>query len=539
MNLIDRIVYNGHILTMNAAQPRVSALAISRGRIAAVGTDDQIVPLAGSATIRENLNGRLLIPGLTDAHIHFLGTTGLLHQVDLFDVPSKAEALARVAERAARTPPGEWIEGYGWWQERWAERQFPTRHDLDAVVPDKPVFLRARSGHAAWVNSFALHLCGITRDTPNPPGGEIGHDEGGEPNGLLLEWSAMGLVGEYIPPKTPEQIASQMAATQALLLSLGVTGIHDFDDPPCLRGLQVLRERGALNLRVVKQINKDYFPAALESGLRSGFGDDWIRFGALKMFADGALGPRTAAMIEPYEGEPDNYGIVVVEKEEMTEWALRASRAGFASTVHAIGDRAVHDVLDVFEAVRRDEAERGTARRARRHRIEHVQIIHPDDVDRLAALDIIASMQPIHATSDMLTADQFWGARAAYAYNPRLQMDRGVTVAFGSDSPYDILDPIKGIHAAVTRRRADGAPDPEGWYPAARVTLEEAIRAYTVGAAYAAGIEDRAGQLAPGYLADMVVLDQDWMALPPDHILQTRVLGTMVDGEWRFGSAAG
>jgi len=536
-NWIDRVLYNGMIHTLNDAQPRASALAIANGRLVAVGSDDEILALAGAETIQENLNECYVIPGLTDAHIHFMGTTGLLHQVNIFDVPTKAEAIRLTAERAAVTPVGEWVEGYGWWQENWADRQFPTAYDLDALVPHHPVFLRARSGHAAWVNSLALRLCGIDRDTPDPDGGQLERDDDGNPTGILYEWSALALVSDHIPEKTPDQLANQMKNTQALLLSLGVTGLHDFDNPSCLAALQVLRERGDLSLRIVKHINKAFLDAALESGLRAGFGDDWIRIGALKLFADGALGPRTAAMIEPYEGEPDNTGIIVIDKEEMIISALRASRAGLASTVHAIGDRAVHDVLDMFEIVRRDEADRGVAQSARRHRIEHVQLIHPDDAGRLAALKLIASMQPIHATSDYEVADRYWGERSAFAYNPRLQLDQGVVVVFGSDSPYDILDPIKGIHAAITRRRADGSPGVNGWYPNARLSLEETLRAYTIAPAYAAGMENRLGQLKAGFYADLVVLDHDWSAIEPDLILQTRVIGTMVNGDWRHGGA--
>lgn len=535
--MFDRIIYNAKIHTLNPAQPFVSALAIARGRIVALGDDAEMLALAVRGTICENLNGRAVYPGLTDAHIHLFGTNGLLHQVNMFDVPTKAQALALTAARAAKTPRGDWIEGYGWWQENWEDRRFPTAQALDAVVPNHPVFLRARSGHAAWVNTLALRLCGIDRNTPDPHGGQIERDENGDPTGILYEWSAMGLVGDHIPDKTPEQLATEMRETQALLLSCGITGVHDFDDPICLSTVQVMRERGDLALRLVKQINKNYLDAALETGLRFGFGDDWIRIGALKMFADGALGPRTAAMIAPYAGEPDNTGIIVVDKQEMTACALRASRAGLPSTVHAIGDRAVHDVLDMFEVVRRDEAARGIERYTMRHRIEHVQLIHPDDVGRLAALDLIASMQPIHATSDYETADRYWGARAAYAYNPRLQLDHGVVVAFGSDSPYDHFHPFKGIHAAITRRRADGLPGKDGWYPNARVTLDEALRAYTFAPAYAACMEDRLGILAEGCYADLIVLDRAWSADEPDAILETQVVGTMVDGEWRYGGA--
>ena len=259
-------------------------------------------------------------------------------------------------------------------------------------------------------------------------------------------------------------------------------------------------------------------PNALELGIRWGFGDDWIRIGGLKLFADGALGQRTALMVEPYEGEPDNYGIGVVDKEEMRELVSRASAAGLPSTIHAIGDRAVHDVLDVFENVRHEEQARGETTTQRRHRIEHVQIVHHSDTHRLAELDVIASMQPIHATGDYQMADAYWGDRAQYAYNPRLQLDQGVVVAFGSDAPVEPFEPLKGIHAAVTRRRADGSPSPDGWYPEARLSVDEALHGYTIGAAYAGGMESRLGQLAAGYLADLVVLDRDLYEIHPSEI---------------------
>jgi hypothetical protein len=290
-----------------------------------------------------------------------------------------------------------------------------------------------------------------------------------------------------------------------------------------------------LAVRVVKNINREWLPAALEIGLRWGFGDEWIRIGGLKIFADGALGPRTAYMIEPYVGESNNFGIPTIDKEEMAELVSRASAAGLPSTIHAIGDRAVHDVLDVYEATRREEVARGESAQNRRHRIEHVQIIHPDDAHRLAQLDVIASMQPIHATSDYQMADRYWGERARWSYNARLQLDQGVSVAFGSDAPVEPFEPFKGIHAAVTRQRADGSPASDGWYPAARLTIDEAIRGFTIGPAYAAGLEQRLGKLAPGHLADLVVLDRDPYIIPPSELLDVKVVATMVAGVWRFG----
>ncbi|MCA0452668.1 MAG: amidohydrolase [Chloroflexi bacterium] len=535
MRLIDRVIYNANIITLDSRQPRASAIAIRDNRIFAVGSDDDMLLLASAETTRENAGGATIIPGLTDAHIHWEQTARGLQQVNLFEVPQKSIAVERVAARAATTPAGEWVTGYGWFQDIWDGAAFPSAADLDAITPNHPVFMTAKSFHAGWVNSYALRLAGITASTPDPDGGHIVKDADGNPTGLLLELSAMDLVRAYIPKFTPSQVADQMKYAQELALSYGLTGIHDFDEPSALVGIQILRERGELGLRTLKNINKDWLSAALDSGLRVGFGDDWIRIGALKMFADGALGPHTALMIDPYIGEPENYGIRTIEPEEMTELMSRASAAGLPSTVHAIGDRAIHDVLDAIEIVRGQEAKRGEAPSTRRHRIEHVQVIHPKDVHRLAELKVIASMQPLHATSDMLTSDKVWGDRSRLAYNPRVQLDQGVICAFGSDSPVEPFDPFTGIHAAVTRQRPDGSPGPDGWYPEARLTVEETLHGYTTGAAYAAGMEDRLGKLAPGFLADLVVINHDLYNILPAEILKTKVHGTMVDGVWRHG----
>ncbi len=531
--MIDRILLNARIYTLHPAQPRASALAIARDRIVALGDDDAIRALAGPHTAVDRLDGQVIFPGLTDAHIHWEGVARALHDVDLFDVPTKEEALRRVAGRARQTPPGEWIVGRGWSQALWPGGAFPTAADLDTVAPDHPVYLAARSGHAAWVNSLALRWAHISASTPDPHGGAIQRDARGEPTGILLEDPAMKLVARLIPDPTPDQLADWMAEAQRRAWAAGLTALHDYDNPSCLVALQVLRERGELGLRVLKQINDPWIEHAHALGLRFGFGDVWLRLGALKIFADGALGPRTAHMIEPYEGEPDNYGLVVTDKEQMYELVSRASAAGIPATIHAIGDRAVHDVLDVYEAVRAEEAARGIPRTARRHRIEHVQLIHPDDAGRLGALGIIASMQPIHATSDYEMADRYWGARARWSYNWRLQLEAGAVLAFGSDAPVEPFAPLPGIFAAVTRRRADGSPGPEGWYPEGRLDMETTLRAFTQGPAYAAGWEHDLGMLAPGYLADLIVLDRDLYTISPDEILETRVLGTMVGGEWK------
>ncbi len=532
--MIDTILYNGDIVTLDPKTPRVSALAIHGEYIVAWGSDDEIRSLATPKTRLYDLDGRMIIPGLTDAHLHWSWTAQSLRMVDLFEVPTKHEALQRVASHIQNVSPEEWVTGRGWTQDIWSDKAFPSAQDLDAVAPQNPVFLTAKSGHAAWVNSFALRLAGVDEHTPDPDGGKIGRDEQGYPNGMLFE-TAINLVRQHIPSPSPDALADMMLEAQQLALASGLTGFHDYDGSACFAALQILRQRGKLSMRVVKNINLEWIHHAQELGLRWGFGDEWLRIGGLKIFADGALGPRTAYMIEPYEGEPDNYGIATIDKEEMTEAVSKASLAGIPSTIHAIGDRAVHDVLDVYEVVRKQESQRGVSSKQMRHRIEHVQLIHPDDRYRLAELDIIASMQPIHATSDYDMAQSYWGERSRWAYNARLQLDAGVVVAFGSDSPVEPFHPFKGIHAAVTRRRPDGSPGPDGWYPELRLSLDEALRAYTQGPAYAAGLEHKLGKLAPGYLADLVVLDRDIYTIPAMELLEVEVIATMVGGVWRHG----
>ncbi len=532
--MIDRILLNARIYTQNPSQPWASALAISHERIVAVGDDEAIRVLAGPATQIDNGNGRLVIPGLTDAHLHFRSYARTLKAVNLVDVPSKAEALERVAQRIATTPPGEWIYGIGWRKGLWEDRAFPTAVDLDTVSPNHPVYLTERSGHAAWVNTLALQKADITRQTPDPEGGHIQRLSDGQPSGVLLEDPAMDLVKAVRPKTPPHVLADWIQDAQDLALQMGLTGFHDYDKSDCLDAFQLVRERGALRVRLLKHINDPFIEHAYELGIRSGFGDDWIRIGNLKIFADGALGPQTARMIDPYESDPTNYGITVTDKEEIYTLVSKASTRGFAATIHAIGDKANHDVLDVYEAVRREEAERGIPRRNRRHRLEHVQVIHPSDVGRLAALGVIASMQPIHATSDYELVDHHWGQRGEYAYAFRKQLVAGAVLAFGSDAPLDNINPIAGIHAAITRQRADGSPEADGWYSDERLTLEQTLQAFTQGPAYAAYMEDRLGMLAPGYLADLVMLDRDWFAIPSAEILETTVVGTMVGGEWRY-----
>jgi len=507
----DIVLYNGLIWTGTASSFHPSAIAIRDGRVFAVGDDDDMRLLCGPGGEVTNLGGRTVVPGLVDAHVHLSNYARFLQNVDLNDALSAQHAAELVGARASELPGGRWVLGSGWDQNRWPDREFPTAAQLDALVPRHPVYLTARSGHAAWVNSAALRQAGITASTSDPPHGRLGRDEVGTPDGMLFEGPAMDLVARHIAQPTPEELAEAVLAAIQRAHRGGLTGIHDFDGSLAFKAYQLLKARGDLTLRIVKNIPVEHLDAAIEVGLRWGFGDDWLRIGGVKTFADGALGPRTAWMVQPYEGEPDNYGICVTDPEEMKENVSRASAAGLPSTIHAIGDRAVHHVLDVFEAVRAEESQRGIPPTTIRHRIEHVQIIQPQDAGRLAELGLIASMQPNHAISDMLMADRYWGERANFAYNWRLQLDAGAVLALGSDAPIEPIEPLPNIQAAVTRRRPDGFPGPAGWRSSARgcLTVEEALRGFTTGPAYAAGMEDRLGQLAPGFLADLVVLERD------------------------------
>lgn len=538
----DTVLYNGTIRTQDDSNPLASAVAIRGEKVVAVGDDASVRDMLASNGEAINLEGRLVLPGLVDAHVHLSWYADSLHIVDLTNVESAQAAASKVAEAAAKLPVGDWVRGRGWSQDSWPDRAFPTAAQLDAVVASRPAYLTARSGHAAWVNTAALRVADINRDTLELAGGKIGRNEQGEPDGMLYE-EAIGLVtrvipglsGNFILPEfEPEKLAPMVRVAIQRAHRGGLTGIHDFDGARAFQAYQLLRERGELSLRIVKNIPVELLDHALEVGLRWGFGDDRLRIGGVKSFADGALGPRTAWMIAPYQNESDNYGICVTDPEVLKENVSRASAAGLPSTIHAIGDKAVHEVLNVYEAVRKEEASRGVPPDRVRHRIEHVQIIHPDDMGRLGKLGIIASMQPNHATSDMEMADRYWGDRADYAYNWRIQLDAGAAVAFGSDAPVEPIEPLPNIQAAVTRRRTDGSPGADGWRSGlnGQLSVDEAVRGFTRGPAYAGGMEDRLGQTRSGFLADLVVLGNDIYTCEPMTIGQTPVLGTMVGGKW-------
>jgi len=525
----DLVLYNGDIHTMDAAAPRAQAIAIAGNRVLALGDNAEMRAMLSPRGQAIDLRGRTVTPGFVDAHLHFMSYGLSLKRIDLAEVPTMEEALARVVARAETTPEGHWLRGRGWDHSLWEGGAFPTREHLDSVAPAHPVFLGRKCGHAAWVNSRALELAGITAETPDPPGGVIDRDPAtGQPTGILRERAEELITSLFEEPSTDEAVEA-IRAGMANAHRVGLVGVHTMEGPTAFRAFQQLRADGELGLRVLMQIPEDNLDAAIQMGLRSGFGDERLRIGAVKLFSDGSLGAHTAYMLAPFEDKPDDLGVPVATPEHLIEVVGRASRAGLAAFVHAIGDRANREVLDAIEVSRQAGEGLGL-----RHRIEHVQLLHPNDIPRLARLGVVASMQPIHATQDMFLADLSWGARSAGAYAFRSLLNTGVVLAFGSDSPVEDLDVMKGIHAAVTRRRADGSPGPDGWYPEQRLTVAEAVYAYTAGAAYASGEEAIKGTLSPGKLADLVLLSQNIFAVDPMAILETEVVATMLDGEFVY-----
>jgi predicted amidohydrolase YtcJ len=534
-----KLLYNANIYTLDENQPRSSALLIAGGRILAVGEKDTLESLAHGKLEKQDMQGKTILPGLTDAHLHIQHYALSLAKIDC-ETKTKEECLRRVAERVKKAKPGEWILGHGWNHNEWMfpspsgrgqgeGNELPTASDLDSLAPNNPVYLTAKSLHAAWANTSALKLANITSDTPNPKDGVIQRDHAGRATGALLE-TAMMLVGELIPEPSIAEIANAIETVQPILWKMGLTGVHDFDRRDSFMALQQLHAQRKLKLRVNKNLPIDNLDHAFELGLSTGFGDDWLWIGSVKAFMDGALGQHTAAMFQPYLNESDNRGILNMDGEELFEYCRRAADVGLSMTVHAIGDRANHEVLNAYQQLRAYEKEKGLPHL--RHRIEHVQVLHPDDAPRFAQLNVIASMQPIHAPSDMYAADRLWGDRSALAYAWRAQLNYGARLAFGSDSPVESPNPFLGLHAAVTRQRADGTPSAEGWYPAQKLTLAEALSAYTVGAAYAANAEHRLGKLAENYLADLIVLEQDIFSIEPNALLTMNASAVMINGEW-------
>jgi hypothetical protein len=455
--------------------------------------------------------------------------------VRLADTTSLDEALERIAARAQTLPADDWLQGSGWNHAAW-NSHWPTRHDLDRVCGERPAVLERKDGHSVWASSAALARAGIDHTTPDPPGGHIQRDTEGIPTGILLE-AAQHMVLNAVGEPTP---AERLNVTQDAILealSYGLTGLHippgpDANDAPeTLNDLRVLYGRGALPVRCLVHLAARDLDAALALGLRSGLGDEWLRIGGLKIFADGSLGSETAEMLLPYEDRRDK-GMAMLEEAELHALVQRANQAGISVIIHAIGDAANRKVLNAIEQARAPNAAPAEPLHLP-NRIEHAQLVHPADVPRFAALEVLASMQPLHATSDMPMADELWGRRCATAYALRTLQEAGATLALGSDAPIDALNPWLGIHAAVTRQRTDNTPT-DGWYPEQRLSLTDALRGYTRGPAIASGEAAVKGTLEPGMLADLAVLNVDPFMLPPEELHTVQADMTLVGGEVRW-----
>lgn len=516
------LIHNARIYTVDCDLPQAEALAMRDGRVVAVGTLAEVSAVAGTSR-RVDAEGRAIIPGLIDAHIHFLAYSRSLTKVQLDGARSLDDALELVAAKARETEPGQWVLGGGWNNYLWSPPLFPTRHDLDRIAPNNPVYLDRKDIHSCWVNSIALERAGVTRDTADPPGAQIGRDEAGEPNGLLYE-SATAIVRRAIEEE-PESAADAMRRGFPMLLQMGLTGFHAPEGPDAFAALQILDDAGELPMRVVMLLPYYGLDEAIRLGLRTGFGSERLRVGPVKIFSDGSLGSMTAEMLEPYEGHSRS-GIPTIPQDELEDAIRKAGAAGIPCAIHAIGDAANRRVLDAFEKTQGA----GNGKRLI-HRIEHAQHLHPDDIARFGGLGIVASMQPIHATSDMRAADRLLGKRARYGYAWRSLLDAGASLAFGSDAPVETPNPFMGIHAAVTRQDEEDQP-PGGWYPEECLTVEEALRGYTEWAAASAPyLPGVTGTLSPGSAADLLILDRDIFTAEPGEIKSIRPLATVVGGK--------
>jgi predicted amidohydrolase YtcJ len=527
----DLIVTNAKVWTVDKAHPTAQAVAVLGDRIVAVGSNTDVEVLRRPDTKVIDGGGKLLLPGFNDAHVHFVDGGLQLDSVQLNDATSTDEFVRRVREQAQKTPKGEWIKGGDWDETKWSPPNLPTKELIDPVTPDNPVFLGRYDGHGAVANSAALRLAGITAQTPDPPGGVIVRDTQGNPTGALKD-AAKELVIKVIPRLSHEQRLRAMRRALEYAASLGITSVQHMNDGEDnyadIRAYGELLQSGELTTRVyVAPAISDWQDQA-KVGIRHAFGSSFLRIGALKSFADGSLGSRTAYFFDPYSDDPSNSGLLGKQMQPLSrvrDWMTQADAAGLQLCTHAIGDRAISTVLDLYTDVVR--ANRGMERR---FRIEHAQHMAEKDFARFAQLDVIASVQPYQAIDDGRWAEARIGHdRASRTYAFRTFLNHGVHLAFGTDWDVAPLNPILTVYAAVTRATLDGK-NPNGWFPEQKLSVAEAVEAYTTGSAYAEFQEKEKGSITPGKLADMVLLSDDIFAIDPVRIRDVKVLKTIVGG---------
>jgi predicted amidohydrolase YtcJ len=528
----DLIVVNAKVRTMDPSNPAAEAVAIVGNRITHVGSSADVKSMAGPRTRVIDAGGRLVLPGFNDAHVHFMSGGFHLSGVNLRDAKTPEEFARRIGEFAKTLSQGRWITGGEWDHESWPGAPLPAKELIDPLTPNTPVFVSRLDGHMALANSVALKLANVRADTKDPPGGAIVRDpKTGEPTGILKD-AAMNFVSDKIPsPSRAEKLEAARAAT-AHAASLGVTSVQDMSAGADVGVYQELLERRELKTRIYAISPLPAWERLANTGARAGFGDAMLRVGGLKGFSDGSLGSSTAWFFEPYESSKDNLGLPADEmfpEGAMLKRVGSADAAGLQVVVHAIGDRANDTMLSIFEQVTRANGERD-----RRFRIEHAQHLRLGDIPRFARTRVIASMQPYHTADDGRWAEKRIGRkrlRGTYAF--RSLLDAGVMLAFGSDWTVAPLDPMQGIAAAVTRQTLDGK-NPGGWIPEQKISVEEAVRAYTASSAYAEFAEKVKGTLTVGKLADLVIISQNIFEIPPEQIAQSKVLWTIVNGEVAF-----
>lgn len=529
---------NGNIYTLDAASPRARAMAIDSisGRIIAVGDDDEVRRAGGLHTELVDLRGRTVLPGFIDAHIHLLSYAYRAHHIDARACASEDEVAALVSQRAKQTPAGQWILGGQWDKNTWPGQHFPGRASLDAAAPAHPVALWSKDGHLLWVNSLALQRAGITANTPEPANGAILRDGTGEPTGILEEEEATSLVYRIIEEPDPALTRSLVQRALTELQRSGVTTIHDIEGQDALRLFQQLRDEQALGVRVQMILPRHVLPELRAVGLRAGFGDDLLSFGGIKIFADGTLGSQTAAMLESFEGNPGNFGILALPEQELKETVSTAAAMGTSIAIHAIGDRAARVALDGIEQAQRLLVEHAGAAAAPRlrYRLEHVQLIAPGDLERMRRLGVIASVQPFHAVADRDIAERYWGKRHRYAYAYRTMQQMGIPLALGSDAPVETFDPLRILYAA-TRRNDTATPRRPAWLPDQALAIADALWGYTMGAAYAGAEERNKGSLTVGKLGDAVVLREDILSVPQEKMAGNGVQATILGGKVVYG----
>ncbi len=520
---VSLAIVNARVWTGDERRPWADAIAVSGERIAAVGSSAEIRKLAPNGARVIDAQGGMVVPGFIDSHVHFITAGHQLASVQLRDAASPAEFTARIKAFAATVPAGTWITGGNWDHENWGG-ELPRRDWIDSITPNHPVWVTRLDGHMSLANSAALRAAGVTGEAPNVSGGTIVRDQRGELTGVFKD-NAAGLVGRAVPGATPAQDDRALEAAMRYVAERGVTSVHDMGSWDDIAVYRRAHAAGRLTTRIYAGVPLDSWERLRDTVAAGGRGDAVLRIGLLKAFVDGSLGSHTAAFHEPFTDVPTDTGLIVTSPEVLYERVAAADRAGLHVAVHAIGDRAIGLQLDIFERVAREHGARD-----RRLRIEHAQHIAPPDIPRFAALGVVASMQPYHAIDDGRWAERVIGPeRIKTTYAFRALLDAHARVAFGSDWFVAPPTPLEGIYAAVTRRTLDDA-NPDGWVPAQKITVDEALRAYTRDAAFASFEESEKGTLVRGKLADLVLLDRDLTRIPPETIRDARVVATLVGG---------